>query len=363
MSQIDRLTPYTAKKFNDGAEPPLNAEYFTGSENRIEQLISKSNEHTDRLNTIQSEDNVEGSIKHAVSEAKKYTDDLVNTHIANKGNPHEVTKAQVGLGNVDNMSVAAIKTKFTGVIAEGNTGFVEGSEVFDAIANAKPQLDNESIVYKNGMMSLNKDYIEYLDNQLYPWPEISIFDVQNNSFEVGTSQPTGSFSHKETNVDYIEGSLTLTADGDVILDKIQPSAAGKSITIIYATILEEKSITYKLSGVNTKETEFSSTYTVSFYFPSFIGAVSSSSVSGSDVLSSFRKIPKSSLSGSIKIDTDNEYAYFISTKSINSIKSGGFDVSYTKLDNVNIDINGVSTSYNVYRTNEIITESLTYVVS
>jgi len=32
----------------------------------------------------------------------------INTHIANKSNPHGVTKAQVGLGNVDNVSKSSI---------------------------------------------------------------------------------------------------------------------------------------------------------------------------------------------------------------------------------------------------------------
>ena len=40
----------------------------------------------------------------AVSEAVSSVDIALDTHIANKNNPHEVTKAQVGLGNVDNTS-------------------------------------------------------------------------------------------------------------------------------------------------------------------------------------------------------------------------------------------------------------------
>lgn len=40
----------------------------------------------------------------AVAEAVGNVDTALDTHIANKNNPHEVTKAQVGLGNVDNTS-------------------------------------------------------------------------------------------------------------------------------------------------------------------------------------------------------------------------------------------------------------------
>lgn len=56
----------------------------------------------------------------------------IDNHKADKDNPHEVTKTQVGLGNVDNKSVAEIKTEFTGAIAEGNTGFVTGGAVYAA---------------------------------------------------------------------------------------------------------------------------------------------------------------------------------------------------------------------------------------
>lgn len=40
----------------------------------------------------------------AVTEAVSSVDTALDTHIADKNNPHEVTKAQVGLGNVDNTS-------------------------------------------------------------------------------------------------------------------------------------------------------------------------------------------------------------------------------------------------------------------
>ena len=87
----------------------------------------------------------------ALSEAKKYTDaeakkaadkadaaqSTIDTHAANKNNPHEVTAAQVGLGNVDNKSVATIKSEFTGSITEGNDGFVLGGDAYTAIENAK----------------------------------------------------------------------------------------------------------------------------------------------------------------------------------------------------------------------------------
>lgn len=49
------------------------------------------------------------------------------------GNPHNVSKSDVGLGNADNTSDATKKTNFTGSIASGDTGFVTGGDVYTAV--------------------------------------------------------------------------------------------------------------------------------------------------------------------------------------------------------------------------------------
>lgn len=56
----------------------------------------------------------------------------------NSGNPHGVTKSDVGLGNVDNTSDSTKKTNMTGSIADGNTGFVTGGDVYTALAGKAP---------------------------------------------------------------------------------------------------------------------------------------------------------------------------------------------------------------------------------
>lgn len=60
----------------------------------------------------------------------------LQSHVSNKNNPHEVTKSQVGLGNVDNKSAATLKSEFTSTINAGNTGFATGGDVNNAIAIA-----------------------------------------------------------------------------------------------------------------------------------------------------------------------------------------------------------------------------------
>ena len=76
-------------------------------------------------------DNAQTSANSAGTAAGNAQTDI-NNHKNDKNNPHEVTKTQVGLGNVDNKSVATIKTEFTGSIAENNTGFVTGGDVYAA---------------------------------------------------------------------------------------------------------------------------------------------------------------------------------------------------------------------------------------
>ena len=46
-----------------------------------------------------------------------------------------LNKSAVGLGNVDNTSDATKKTNFTGSISSGNTGFVNGGDVYTALSN------------------------------------------------------------------------------------------------------------------------------------------------------------------------------------------------------------------------------------
>lgn len=59
------------------------------------------------------------------------------------GNPHHVTKDDVGLGNVDNKSAATLKSEFTGSVAANDTGFPTGGAVKTAIDNAISGVTNE----------------------------------------------------------------------------------------------------------------------------------------------------------------------------------------------------------------------------
>ena len=208
---------------------------------------------------------------------------------------------------------------------------------------------------------LKPEYITYLDNQLYQAPSISSFEIVSGSKEVGQTYTISSFTHREANINNIDGTLTLKKDSSVVKDNI--SASTSNATISYSDTITRTSagnITFTLSGVNTKGAAFSKQDTISFYFPSFIGGVSADTLSD---VSSLTKIASASLSGTREVELSSVgYVYFITTTTISKITSGGFDVPTTN-STLTLNINGVNKEYKVYRTNELNPGKLTYVIS
>lgn len=66
----------------------------------------------------------------------------------NSGLKANLNKTAAGLDQVENKSTAAIKEQFTGAVADGNTGFVTGDAVHDAIATAVEELTVGAHVYE-----------------------------------------------------------------------------------------------------------------------------------------------------------------------------------------------------------------------
>lgn len=150
-----------------------------------------------------------------------------------------------------------------------NKKFVE-----DAIATSSATVDGTSIVKDtDGKIQLNQEYIDYLDNQLYQPPAISVFTMLDaagaalpTSNELGTTLSAAAFNHQETNIKNIQGdnvelhinnaaaATTSTAKKDVATKVTLPTA--QSIT---------SSTKFTLKGTNTKGAAFSRDYQVNFY--------------------------------------------------------------------------------------------------
>ena len=154
----------------------------------------------ERLDVIEGADTVEGSVAKALKDAKKYTDDreveikkyadqaesdavtTANAYTDQKtaagtqaaadlaahveaSNPHGITAATVGLGKVENKTVAEIQTALTGAVVDGNGKFVTGDAVYDAIDAAKTAAANTAQskvdALANGQVKQNKEDIEH----------------------------------------------------------------------------------------------------------------------------------------------------------------------------------------------------------
>ena len=72
----------------------------------------------------------------------------INTHTANKSNPHDVTKAQVGLGNVDNTADSAKSVKYAA--SAGNSATVNGHSVNANVPSGAKFTDTVTTVTTTG---------------------------------------------------------------------------------------------------------------------------------------------------------------------------------------------------------------------
>ena len=109
------------------------ADVGLGNVNNTAISVSASNGVTDSTN------NVTYKYEHPTStEAGAAAVKVGRTNLGHVVLGDALTKSDVGLGNVDNTSDATKKTNFTGAIADDNTGFVTGNDVYDALALKAP---------------------------------------------------------------------------------------------------------------------------------------------------------------------------------------------------------------------------------
>lgn len=212
-------------------------------------------------------------------------------------------------------------------------------------------------------LGMKPEYIEYLDNQLYQRPAILSFNIlSSTTAEVGSSVAITSYSHHESNVGNIDGKLTLKKGSTVISSTISPQATSTPISYSdTCTSTTNGTVSYTLSGKNTRGESFSATDSISFYFPSFYGYSSSSTISS---VAGLNKVASASLAGERSLSTSaNGYVFFVSTTQVKGVTSGGFEVPLTTQGTMTVSINGVNKSYYVYRTNELTPGSLTYKIT
>lgn len=218
----------------------------------------------------------------------------------------------------------------------------------------------------------NKRYVTdeqlaYLEEQTYAKPDIETFTLtpSETAYEIGSTVNITGFIHKETNTNNIVGDLTLRKNGAIVKSDIIKSSIDTGVA--YSDTFNINGIiTYALQLTDTRGGTASKAVTLSSYTPSYVGALTIGDITASD-LGYLTKINKTSLVGncSATISTSTGYVYFVSSQAITDIKDRdtGFSVSYTQRDNISTTINGVSVTYYVYRTDELIQGTYNYVVS
>lgn len=133
----------------------------TNLDNTVQGLANEITNRTNAINSLRTE------LKTYIDEAVGNTDtDLtaletkVNQHIANKSNPHGVTKAQVGLGNADNTSDAnkPVSTAQASAIADAKAA---GTAAQTSISNHAGRKDNPHSVTRTQLGLATTDQVVF----------------------------------------------------------------------------------------------------------------------------------------------------------------------------------------------------------
>lgn len=184
----------------------------------------------------------------------------------------------------------------------------------------------------------------------YVAPTISTFTItpSKSSYKLPATFTLTSITHMETNVSNIVGDLTLKR-GSMKLN-ITPSPTSATVTVSDTVTLTTSGVTYTLSGTDKKGDTFSKTVSVSAYYTSYFGASENSTVSN-NLIAGLTDTNSASLGGTriVNITGTSKYVWFISTRAISSIKSSGFEVPFTLVDD---SYSYNETSYKCYRTTE-----------
>ena len=196
----------------------------------------------------------------------------------------------------------------------------------------------------------------------YVAPEISTFTLTPPpvSFKLPATYTLNDITHKETNIANISGTLTLKRGSTVVESGISPSSTDVTIAVSDTVTLTPSGVSYTLSGTDKNGKEISKSVYVNAYYTSYIGASTSETISDT-LIDSFTDVSSPSLSGtrSVNISGESKYVWFVTTSTISSIKSGGFEVPHNT--EVIYAYNG--TTYKCYRTSsKIVAGSNTFVI-
>lgn len=234
--------------------------------------------------------------------------------------------------------------------------------VDDAVATSSATVDGTSIVKDtDGKIQLNQEYIDYLDNQLYQPPAISVFTMLDaagaalpTSNELGTTLSAAAFNHQETNIKNIQGDNVELHINNAAAATI--SAAKKDVTT-KVTLTTAQSITsstkFTLKGTNTKGAAFSRDYQVNFYRYAYTATTDAATAPTSGATQQ-AAVSTFASNGSTFNYTKGGYIYFYTDNTGKKVQTNVLgqwaDVDTTDMDKVTLtQNNGATHEYTCYR--------------
>lgn len=244
--------------------------------------------------------------------------------------------------------------------AESETIKNQKEEIIQDVLGRLPSNPGVSVVQETGTSTENvmsqkavTDALNDIRAQInYVAPTISTLELtpSTNSFKLPATFTLTKIAHKETQLNNIVGNLTLSRGSTTLKSDIIPSADRAEISVSDTVTLTPSGVTYVLKGTDKKGNTISKSVNISAYYVSYIGSSQSSTASDA-LFSELGVFNAGSLAGErmVTVAGASTYVWFVSTKAITSIKSGGFDVPFT-LVNGSYSYNG--TTYKCYRTSE-----------
>ena len=211
---------------------------------------------------------------------------------------------------------------------------------------------------------------EILDNLFYPYlkPAFTSFSLNNKVVEVGTAVTTNNYSWTISNVANAKlDTLTLTLDGQqlTIGNKV---GNGNNVAIANTSITKNTatSVTATIRASNSKDEAFSANATISWKYKMYTGVSTKDTLTADEIKAMTSKLADNAKG--VHNYTGSGYQYLVFPAAWGmpaTIKDNktGFGLSYSKLNNVSIQNNGVTTDYIVIRSNEYLNNVVPLIVS
>lgn len=234
--------------------------------------------------------------------------------------------------------------------------------VDDAVAAGGATVDGTSIVKDtDGKIQLNQEYIDYLDNQLYQPPAISVFTMLDaagaalpTSNELGTTLSAAAFNHQETNIKNIQGD---NVELHINNAAAATTSTAKKDVATKVTLTTAQSITsstkFTLKGTNTKGATFSRDYQVSFYRYAYT-AITDATTAPTSGATQQAAVSTFASNGSTFNYTKGGYIYFYTDNTGKKVQTNVLgqwaDVDTTDMGKVTLtQNNGATHEYTCYR--------------